>query len=81
MTASAPDRGDFFRAARVEFPPVFGLPAVSSLIPGLLSAERLRVLCRTGHGPAHKKVGRRILFQRESFLDWLEQRETGHADR
>ena len=62
----------FFASA--ELPSHFGFTAVQTLMPKLVSESHLRALMGKGQGPDYRKVGGKIVFERESFLKWLSSR-------
>ena len=65
---------DFFKKARVETPPNFGLPEVPRLFPGVVAVGSIHNAIARGVGPVYRKVGGRIVLERDTFIDWLESR-------
>lgn len=52
-------------------PPVFGRNAVDRLLPGVITSKYLGNLAWVGEGPAFHKIGGRVVYGRDSFIDWL----------
>lgn len=65
---------DFFASARRDWPTHFGIPALQSLAPGVIAGGTVHNAISAGVGPVHRKVNGRIVLERESFLDWLQNR-------
>ena len=65
---------DVFEKTRKELPSVFGVKTVSELLPGIIAPRSIYNYLGRGEGPPCKRVGRRIILERDSFLDWLENR-------
>ena len=63
---------NFFTSS--DAPSHFGFAAVQDIFPKVISPSRLRALMGKGLGPDHRKVGGKIVFERESFLQWLNER-------
>ena len=60
--------------ASSDAPAHFGFAAVQEIFPRVISPSRLRALMGQGKGPVYRKVGGKIVFERESFLAWLNAR-------
>lgn len=79
---------DFFESARLELPPNFGVTAVPHLLPDVIAPGTIHNAICSGVGPAHQKVNGKIVLERNSFLDWLQNRpravkrigKAGHGD-
>lgn len=65
---------DFFDSARRDWPTHFGIPALPSLAPRLIAGGTVHNAISAGVGPAHRKINGRIILERDSFLDWLQNR-------
>ena len=52
-------------------PVAFGRPAINRLLPGIIDAKTLANHDSAGTGPPHFKRGRRVFYERDSFLEWL----------
>ncbi len=60
---------------RMELPPTFSRQFVASRLGGLITAKTLSNLDAKNEGPPHKiSIGRKIAYERDDFLDWLEKR-------
>lgn len=56
-------------------PLMFSRKDIERLIPGVISAKTLANLSSVGEGPIEHRIGKRkICYDRESFLQWLEPR-------
>lgn len=56
-----------------ELPAVFGRPAISKLLPGVIEPKTLANLASLGEGPEYRMVRRRAVYERETFLKWLSE--------
>lgn len=65
---------DIFAAARKELPPNFALKELPKLLPGVIAVGSVHNAISAGVGPAHQKINRHIILERDSFLDWLPNR-------
>jgi hypothetical protein len=59
---------------RGELPPTFTRRTASLALGGALSAGTMANLDCRGQGPGGVLLGRTILYEREAFLKWLENR-------
>jgi len=59
---------------REKLPPVFSRRCVERITGGLLTACNLTKLDSNGLGPNSFKMGRKVGYEKESFLKWLEPR-------
>lgn len=64
---------------RLELPPVFTRKIVAKLIGGYLTVGSLANLDSLGEGPGGIRAGKSILYERETFLEWLAKRMTVEA--
>lgn len=55
-------------------PAIFGRTAVEKLMPGILNSKTLANLDSAGEGPPYFKQGRKVFYERDSFLKWFEKR-------
>ncbi len=56
-------------------PVVFGRTEVEKLLPGIINSKTLANLDSAGTGPAtYYKQGRKVFYERETFLEWLGKR-------
>jgi len=66
---------EFYRAIEAELPPVFTRQTASHVMGGLISAKTFSNLDALGQGPPVKaKIGPKVAYERESFMQWLKQR-------
>ena len=56
-----------------KYPPRFGHQTVAELFPGIVSSKQLANLASRGEGPPYLVVRRRVTYERESFLRWLDE--------
>lgn len=60
---------------RFELPPTFTRQYICDKLGGFISPKTLSNLDSRGEGPASRiALGRRISYERDDFLDWLENR-------
>lgn len=59
---------------RAELPLCFTRQHISRHLGGLLSSKALAMLDHRQAGPQKLNLGRRVAYERESFLNWLEKR-------
>lgn len=58
-----------------QLPPVFDRKTASRLLGGILSPKTLSNADATGTGPTVKiKIGKKIAYEREAFIEWLKNR-------
>ena len=65
---------DFFANAKKELPPNFALTAVPKLLPETVAVGSVHNAICAGVGPVHRKINGRIVLERDSFLEWLQNR-------
>jgi hypothetical protein len=63
-----------FAILREKLPPIFTRKHVEKLTGGLLTAVNLGKYDVLGRGPKAFKIGRLVGYEKDSFLEWLEQR-------
>jgi hypothetical protein len=59
---------------REKLPPIFSRKHVEELTGGVITAVSLAGLDKNGNGPKAFKIGGRVGYERDSFLEWLEQK-------
>ena len=59
---------------RQSLPPVFPRKTVSRMMGDYLAVGTLANLDSEGRGPGGVRAGKAILYERESFLAWLQER-------
>lgn len=65
---------------RIELPPVFPRKTVTRMMGDYLAVGTLANLDSEGRGPGGVRAGKAILYERESFLTWLQARlEKSHG--
>lgn len=62
---------DFINYLRTTLPPAFSRKAIATLLPGVISDKTLSNLAAIGAGPPMQHIGRKVCYDRESFLIWL----------
>jgi len=55
-------------------PVAFGRTEVEKLLPGIISSKALANLSSAGEGPPSYRHGRKICYEKASFLAWLSKR-------
>lgn len=56
-----------------ELPPLFGRPAINKLLPGVIEPKTLANLASLGEGPPFMMIRRKVVYDRDSFLKWLQE--------
>jgi hypothetical protein len=64
---------DFSELAE-EYPPMFARSEVDKLFGGVISTKTLANLDSLGKGPKRMRIGRKVVYLRDDFLNWLEKR-------
>ena len=59
---------------RRELPPTFTRATAAKMTGGLFTAGTLANLDCHGKGPGGSLIGRKMVYERESFVSWLEKR-------
>lgn len=65
---------------RRELPPTFTRATAVKMMGGLFTAGTLANLDCLGKGPGGSLIGRKKVYERESFIAWLERRMQGGDD-
>ena len=65
---------------RAEMPPAFTRKTACKLLGGLFSPGTLANLDSLGDGPRGTRIGKAIVYERESFLVWLQKRMAREAN-
>jgi len=52
-------------------PAVFVRTEIDKLLPGIINSKTLANLSCSGKGPQFYKIGRKCVYERETFLAWL----------
>lgn len=73
---------EVIKKLKSELPPIFGRQAVPTLLPGIFKIQTLNNLHAQKQGPPSIRIGRKSVYERNSFLAWLEtrMREGGEDD-
>lgn len=75
MTNSSPAHSAIISGLRKELPPAFTRKYVCAHLGGLVTAKALANLDARNQGPREKVIfGKKIGYERDDFLDWLEKR-------
>lgn len=65
---------------REKLPVAFGRTEVEKLLPGFISSKTLANLSSYGEGPRSYHHGRKVVYEKEDFLNWLSKRMTSVND-
>jgi len=65
---------DFISRIRSELPPTFTRKFICERLGGYLTPGTLANLDSKGQGPGGIRAGKSVLYEREHFLIWLENR-------
>ena len=66
---------DFLDGLRELLPPIFSRETASKMIGGIFTPKTLSNFDAAGRGPRKKiKIGKRVAYQKDDFLDWLQNR-------
>jgi len=57
-----------------DLPPLISRDHVGKLLGGVISSKRLANLDSLGEGPKRMRIGRKIAYRTEDFLEWLANR-------
>ena len=68
------EKTNLIEKLKQSLPQVFGRTAIEELMPGLINPKTLANLSSIGQGPQTFKQGRKVFYERDSFLEWLEKR-------
>jgi hypothetical protein len=66
---------------REKLPPIFSRKHVEELTGGVITAGSLTKADREGCGPNAFKIGKMVGYEKDSFLEWLEQRVGPRGDQ
>jgi hypothetical protein len=61
------------REKLAELPIIFGRKAIEELMPGIISSKSLSNLHSLGKGPPFFKIGRRVFYEKDSYIAWFLQ--------
>lgn len=68
------EKAEIMKKIRAELPAAFARSEVPKLIPGISKGALANADC-LGAGPAGRfKVGRRVYYERDAFIEWLQSR-------
>lgn len=59
---------------RTNLPVAFGRQSIDHLLPGVLTSKTLANMSSKGEGPPFFRQGRKVMYERDTFLEWLHQR-------
>jgi hypothetical protein len=65
---------DLIEKLKEELPIVFARKEIERLLPGVVSSKTLANLSSQGTGPPSYRHGRTVIYNRDSFLEWLRKR-------
>jgi hypothetical protein len=65
---------DIIEHLRQQLPVAFGRTEVEKLLPGFISSKTLANLSSYGEGPPSYHHGRKVIYEKEDFLNWLSKR-------
>ena len=68
------DNYDLIEKLKNELPIVFARKEIERLLPGLISSKTLANLSSQGKGPPSYRHGRTVIYNRDTFLNWLSKR-------
>lgn len=57
---------------RETLPLAFGRTEIERLLPGVISSKTLANYSSMGNGPNSYRLGRKVIYEKEDFLNWLE---------
>lgn len=57
-------------------PPIIARMEIERFAPGLISAGRLANLDSLGKGPRQIRIGRKVGYTRQDFINWLSRQDT-----
>lgn len=64
----------FIRALRAALPTTFSRQVVARHLRGIYTVSTLANLDSIGAGPPKERIGRSVMYEKETFLLWLESR-------
>jgi hypothetical protein len=65
---------------RRELPPTFTRATAAKMLGGLFTAGTLANLDCLGKGPGGALIGHKMVYERDTFLAWIERRMNGGED-
>ena len=65
---------DFIEKLKKELPIAFARKEIDRLLPGVISPKTLANLSSQGVGPPSYHQGRTVIYNRDTFLNWLSKR-------
>lgn len=57
-----------------KLPPIISRDRIEKYLGGVITAKRLANLDSLGEGPPRIRIGRKIAYQTDTFLEWLTSR-------
>lgn len=57
-----------------KLPPIISRDRIEKYLGGIITAKRIANLDSLGEGPPRVRIGRKIAYQTDLLLDWLESR-------
>ncbi len=66
---STPD--DFFDSLGSACPSHFGAAAIPKFFPNIIAVGTVYNCISAGRGPRYRKVGKKLIFERDSFIAWM----------
>ncbi|WP_419780314.1 hypothetical protein [Maridesulfovibrio sp.] len=70
-----PKRQDtFFKNLLAELPPIIPRKELPKYLGNLISVGYMANLDSAGHGPESRRIGGHVVYERDSFVQWLESR-------
>jgi len=70
------DKQEVIEALRRELPPVIARHAIGRLLGEIVHPRTVANLDSRGEGPPRIRLGRKIAYPRDSFLEWFAARMT-----
>ena len=68
------DKSIIIEKLRTTLPPVFGRTEINRLFPGILHNKTQANRDSCGEGCPHYKMGRKVFYDRDVFLEWFEKK-------
>jgi len=75
------DKQEVIETLRKELPPIIARVSVDRLLGGTVCGRTLSNLDCVGQGPPKVRLGRKIAYPRDSFLEWFAARMTVVEDK
>lgn len=67
--------GDFFATVLRESPALLTRKDIKEFFGSLISPRYLANLDSLGKGPRRARIGQKVVYRREDFIEWLQARE------